>query len=177
MYFAVVENVLQFLKSQKLPNEEIQAAKMEFGINREYKYDELIESGYFASTDISFKLEEFQKYTLLWVGLSKIEHVSLVGVYYDNSKRIEFQNKTRQQALIAAKEKAEAPASTLETNVGEPLVIEEDTSLDEYFRKTRYANYRHITQDDIDKGEGIAPGKIPIRMRVKVTFSLINQEK
>ena len=40
------------------------------------------------------------------LGLAAIPDVSVEGVTYDHSKRIEFQNETRRKALLKAKEKA-----------------------------------------------------------------------
>ena len=172
-----VELVLAFLKKMKIPTEELQTARMEFGENWEYRFSSRVKNGYFASTDIFFKLHDFEKYKSLWMGISQIEYVTVNSVSYDHSKRIEFQNETRKKALLAAKEKAIALAETLGSQIGEPLLIEEDTSMQDYPSIRTFGNSISMDEDDLIKGEGIAPGMIPIKMRMKTVFRLITPDK
>lgn len=149
---------------------------MEFGENWEYRSNSRVKEGYFASTNIFFKITDFQQYRPLWFGLSRFESVTVDGVYYDHSKRIDFQNETRKEALLAAKEKAIVLAETLGSRIGEPLLIEEDASLQEYLRNSRYSNVLSRSENDLNAGEGIAPGTIPIKMKMKLVFRLISPE-
>jgi uncharacterized protein YggE len=137
-----------------------------------------VKEGYYASTDISFKFKDFDKYKSLWIGLSKIAHLEVWGVYYDHSKRIEYQNKTRKKALLAAKEKAEVLAKTLGSEIGEPLLIEEDLSISETWRsRSALSNVLEVADKGSSGGDVLSPGKIPIKIRVKTTFRLITHEK
>ena len=87
---AAVSTVLDFLSVQNLPQNSIQTSGMQFGQNWTYKGREQVKDGFFASTDISFKVKDLAKYTKLWIGLSRLPHVALKGVYYDHSQRIEY---------------------------------------------------------------------------------------
>ena len=102
----IVQSVIVFLGKANIANDDIQTSRMRFGENWEYKNNSRVREGYFASTLISFTLTAFEKYQNLWSGLANIKNVSIQNVNYDHSKRIEFQNKTRLKALLAAKEKA-----------------------------------------------------------------------
>lgn len=166
----IVSQVLRFLEENKLPGKDIQTTRMEFGVNWEDKDDSLVKEGYFGSTGIIFKVEDFRKYNVLWMGLSKIANVSVGGVYYNHSKRIAYQNETRKNALLAAKEKAAALAEALGSSIGEPLLIEEEDG--DSSRLSAVNSFREI-ESGSEMPEGIAPGKIPIRVRVKVAFRLI----
>ena len=122
-------------------------------------------------------ITELEKYASLWAALAAIDSVSIDRVYYDHSKRIEHQNETRQQALLAARAKAKALAETLGSQIGEPLIIEDNSRFRDDLVSPTYSSTRGVTDNDSGDGYGIALGRIPIRMRVKATFRLITQEK
>lgn len=170
----IVENVLQLLTELAVPDKEIQTARMNFGESYEQKNFSLVKKGYFASTSIFFLIEDFQKYKLLWIGLSQIENVSIENVNYDHSKRIDFQNETRIKALLAAKKKADVLANTLGSQIGELLIIDEDSYLQRSnTTPNMLSNVIEIREDDLNMEEGLVPGKIPIRIRIRVVFRLI----
>ena len=173
---ALVKAVLDYLNQQKLPKGSVQTSGMEFGENWVYKARTKVKEGYVASTDISFKIIDLKKYKDLWIGISSLPNVSLTGVYYDHSKRIEYRNETRKKALLAAKKKAEALALALGSKIGKPLFIEEEL--------LRYsvsgANFSNsITTEQGGAAVGntlLAPGQIPIAMQVKVSFLLVTDD-
>jgi len=176
-----VQQVLELLKAQKLPETNIQTARMEFGENREYKNNSWVQEGYFASTDITFKLDDFEQYKALWMGLSGIPNVSVRTVQYDHSRRIEYQNDTRTKAVVAARDKARALAGALDSTIAEPLLIEEDLAGNEgWDREALLNNVRNVSFYEGNGGtrdEQLAPGTIPIRVRVKVAFRLISHNR
>ena len=94
-------------------------------------------------------------------------------INYDRSNRIQLQDETRRNSLPAAGTKAGTLAKTLGSGIRAPLLIEEDASA--------YPSYLNTVNDvrfscKIDNSEILAPGKIPIRVRVKASFRLINPE-
>jgi len=167
--------VLGFLKDQGLPEEDIQTSGMELRENWEYRNQSKVREGYLALTEASFKVHGLRTYEDLWIGLSRLAQVTIDGVYYDHSKRIDYQNDTRAKALLAAKQKAASLAITLGAEIGEPLLIEEDPA--EYESRgpglPAWTNAR-VTDEGAGQSAGaLAPGRIPIRMRVKATFRLL----
>ncbi len=126
-----VQTVLSLLNDTNIKKENIQTARMEFGENWVYKNKTQVKEGYFASTGVSFTILEFEKYNRIWEELSKIQEVSVQNVFYDHIKRIEYQNETRIKAVLEAKNKAEALVKAVGSEIGEPLLIEEDLSLNE----------------------------------------------
>ena len=171
---AAVKAVLDFLNAQELPETDIQTSGMQFGQNWSYEGREKVKDGYFASTDISFQLDNLDKYTKLWIGLSRLPHVALTGVYYDHSQRIEIRNTTRRKALLAAREKAEDLAETLGSKIGRPLLIEE-ASESYGLRTSNFTMSNNITSAGGVPGENadLAPGQIPITMRIRASFLLL----
>jgi uncharacterized protein YggE len=148
---------------------------MEFGDNMEYRFGSQVKEGYFASTIMRFHTSELEKYKPLWIGLADIPGVSVDNVSYDHSKRIEFQNETRQKALLLAKEKATDLAKTLGSEIREPLLIEEDLSVSEGWQEINGSMRNSISSSDegANPKADMAPGKIPITIRVKVSFRLV----
>lgn len=179
-----VQAVLGLLKESKVDDKTIQTSQMEFGENQEYTSGSWVKSGYFARTEISFKVTNFELYKKLWVGLAKISGVSVQGVAYDNSKRIEYRNETRQKALQAAKEKGAAMAKVLGSEIGEPLLVEEDLSVSEGWRGNYAAqaintvnNLQAVENGNTREDTQLSLGTIPVRARVKVSFRLLAASK
>ncbi len=171
-----VQRVLDFLKKAKVDPKALQTSRMQFAENWEYRSSSRVREGYVASTEISFKTTDLELYTHLWQGLADMPGVSVQNVIYDHTRRIEFQNQTREKAILAAKEKATVSARTLGAEIGTPLLLEEDLSPSEGWEMNRNAvlnNLRVIGDEGRGPVEALAPGTIPIRIRVKAAFQLL----
>ena len=176
----ITQQVLGLLKQSGIKEADVQTSRMEFGENWEYRNQSRIKEGYFAATHVCFRTSNLAAYKPIWLGLAEISGVTVDGVYYDHSKRIAYQNDTRRKALNLAKEKAAELAKTLGSEIGEPLAIEEDLSVSEGWQQlstSNAVNRSYQDRSDAPDGAGLAPGTIPIRMRVKVTFRLISTGK
>jgi hypothetical protein len=171
-----VQNVLLLLKNSKLAETNIQTAQMQFGENWEFRAGERFRNGYIATTSISFKLNDFDLYKKLWLGLAEMPSVSVESVNFDHTKRIEYQDETREKAIKAAKEKANALARAIGSEIGEPLFIEEEQ--DEIIRPMMFNNLRMAAAGAAqEEGESVAPGTIPIKVRVHASFRLLTNPK
>jgi uncharacterized protein len=169
-----VQQVLRFLKDAKIDEADTQSSGMRFGENWERRGESQVKEGYTAGTDISFRAKDTSNYRALWLGLAKFPHVTVEGVYYDSSERIARQDETRGKAVLAAKEKASGLAKTIGAEIGEPLLIEEDVDVS---RESGPGgnNVRFVeAQPPGTNEDAIAPGRIPIRARVKVSFRLVS---
>jgi uncharacterized protein YggE len=174
---STVQQVLTLLKDRKVPETKTQTAQMVFGENQEYRNGSWMKEGYFASTDISFTLEDLGQYGPLWMGLSRIPNVSVRAVRYEHSKRIEYQNETRKKAVAAARDKARMLAEALGSTIAELLLIEEDLSATEgWGRGATVYNVRTMEEGAGISEEPLAPGRIPITSRVKVAFRLVSHD-
>src|SRR5262245_61715875 len=101
-HMKVVQTALDFLKKSKVDEKTIQSSRMEFGENWEYRSSSRMREGYVASTEIVFKITNLELYKTLWLGLAKMSSISVQAVTYDHTKRIDYQNQTRQKAILAA---------------------------------------------------------------------------
>ena len=121
---STVQSVLNFLIDNELPEHCIQSSGMEFGENFvTSKLKGRVRSGYQASSSIKFKVTDLSKYKDLWSGISRMDNVSLNGISYDNSKRIKHRKDIRQKALLAAKDKAQKLAETLDSKIGKHFLL------------------------------------------------------
>ncbi len=168
-----IELILSFLKTNKVSDKELQTSRMEFGENIIYKNRENIKDGFFASSNISFKIRDLGKYKTLWLGLSKIKNITINNISYNHSNRIFFQNETRKKALLAAKEKAITLTETLGSKIGKPLLIEEQKNYIQHYRNSSI----NVSGSNGSSNNDIALGKIPITITIKVAFQLITPVK
>ena len=90
----IVKKVLSILKKRGIEEKEIQTARMQFGDNIDL--ESRLKSGYYASTTIAFKSNDFSKYKSLWMDLAQIETISIQTVNYDHSNRIQVFRQTTQ---------------------------------------------------------------------------------
>jgi hypothetical protein len=173
-----VEAVLNLLKDAKVEGKVIQTSHMEFGENREYRDSKWVKEGYFAATSVSFKITDFELYQKLWLGLAKIPQVSVESVEYDHTRRIEYQNETRQKAVLAAREKAAAMARALGSEIGDPLLLDEDVAEESHWgSNSARNNLRVISNDEEPQAQSLALGTIPIKTRVRASFRLMKRQK
>ena len=169
---STVKEVLDFLMENELPEHCIQTSGMEFGEHFiSSKLKGRVRDGYQASSSIKFKVTDLSKYKDLWSGISRMKNVSLNGITYDNSKRIKHQNETRKKALLAAKEKAETLAITLDSEIGKPLFIEEERF---GYSRNNFNNV-YATNEQAVINDAFAPGQIPITVQIKASFSLVTK--
>ncbi|TQV89848.1 SIMPL domain-containing protein [Aliikangiella coralliicola] len=161
--------VMRLLKQHKIDAKDIQTTQMQFGENKQYKHQSWVIEGYFASSQITFKLRDLDKYSKLWKALVKQANVSMNGFSYGHSKYKKIQNEVQQQALLVAKKKAEKLARTLKNKVGRVLVIEEEGS-----NPIRpYVGSRMQAMDASAESQPIAHGTITINARIKAVFQLV----
>ena len=165
-----VVSVLKFLKEQKIEDKNTQTSRIELSENWVNRDRERVKEGYIASAQIAFESANLEQYRELWMGLAKIPDVSVKGVGFDTSKRIDIQNEARLNAVKAAKEKAESLAKALGASIHEPLVIEENSATWPGMYNTR--NTFAAAPGQGANGTSLAPGTISVTSRVQVKFRI-----
>lgn len=167
----LVADAIKRIRQQDIDKKHIQTSGMSFGEHYEYRDNSRVKTGYVASTTITFKMEDFSKYEALWLSLSQVDAVSVHGVSYDYSKRIEAQNDTRIKALMAAKEKAATMAGAMGLVLGDTLEISEEQQ--GYDVVTNKARFQGVAMMEMDTGgSAVSPGTINIDMRIKLVVGL-----
>jgi uncharacterized protein YggE len=166
----VVKDVMELLDDKNVPSGDIQSTRMQLGEFTEDRGTSDAKTRYYASSKVNFMIRDLNKYESIWLELADFDSVESMSVDYSLSNRISYQDETRQRALRAAREKAEAMANTMNAKIIKPLLVEEIQS--SYSgNPTTINDIRN--QDDFNDMKG-APGKIAIRARIKVTFELIS---
>ncbi len=170
-----VATLLKFLKEQKIEDKKLRTSRIELSENLVYRDRNKVKEGYIASTQVSFRLSDLEKYRTLWLGISKQADVSVKGVDFDSSQRIKYQNESRLKAVKAAKEKAQALAEALDSTIHEPLLIEEQGSSTFNLRNNSFMT--NVNGGAIALGQGanwdsIALGTISVTTSVQVKFRI-----
>ena len=171
----IVAKLKAFLRQSQIAEETIQTSRMQLGESFKFTRNERVPDGYAASTDVRFTLDNFARYASIWTGLSEIPGVQIRNVSLDSSERIKYQNEARTKAVLAARDKAKAIAETLGMQAGLPLAVEEDISAVEAFRAVTTnttVNSESMAAFPSGTDQSVAPGTIPVMVRVKAVFSL-----
>lgn len=170
-----VKKTLEFLKTLKIDEKKLQTSNMQFGEEWDYSNRQRTRIGYFASTDISFTITDFDLYQKLWFGLAQIDGVSIQNTQYSHTDRIKYQNESREKAAKAAREKAETLAAALGRKVSYALKIEE-VAAPQIYNANIYANFASNSVGEYaasSTGETLALGQLTISTSVRVTFMLV----
>ena len=167
-----VSAVLAFLRQQKIAEKKIQTSQLQLAEDWEYIGGQRIKKGYYAATVVSFESPSLENYPSLWKGLSQLPSVSIEGIMFDVSNRIQIQEDIPIQALLAAKKKAERLASALETRIGQPLLIEEEASRrDDVRAAIAFSAQRRAAESE---NQSLSPGTLSIQARIKAVFPLLH---
>ena len=163
-----LQKLLNYIKGQGIKADKIQTQHMQLSENWNYEHGKRFKQGYFASSSLSFE-SKIKAYTALWKGLATLENVSVNSSRFSIGDRLPFQKEARILALKAAKEKAVIMAEALDMKVGKPLIIEDQSySVDvrqpqmEMMRSAKFSDSSPI----------VAPGKLDVRMQVRVVFEI-----
>ncbi|MEM7431278.1 MAG: SIMPL domain-containing protein [Pseudomonadota bacterium] len=165
-----VANLIDLLEDAGVDKDDMQTSRMQFGENWEYKNNSRVRVGYNASTSVVFELKSIDDYAKMWLRFASLPGVSVTNVSFDHSKRKKLYKQARIDALVAARSKAEDMAAALDTAIGDPLRIEEETQPN--YSVTANARLRADSEGIAGGSGGIAAGLITIQARVRVTFVL-----
>lgn len=168
-----VSKVLDVLKDRGIPDKDIQTSGIR--INKNYWSSENDKNKeYTASNYITFVLKDVAKYYDITTELIKIEHVYITYSNYDYSNIIETRKHAREQALVAAKSKAEEMALVLDQAIGKPLLISEEPVYDYY--PTQFNSVtQQGTQNYSSNSYMLQEGMLNVDAKVKVVFELITK--
>lgn len=164
-----VASVLDYLVESGLSSKEIKTSSMQLQENWVYRNNSRLQEGYYALTSISFKTSEFESYLNYWKQLSTFNNLTIKGVNFDVSNRIEIQHKTRIAAALKAKEKAISLSEALNSRIVEPLLIEEISG---YSPAPRNAMMKMEMRGAPNDNSPISPGTETVRAQVKTVFRI-----
>lgn len=162
-----LSQLLAYLKQEALAEKHIKTEQMHLSENWNYENGKRFRQGYVANTGLVF-VSSLEAYTSLWKGLARFDGLSIDGTHFELSNQLEQQQRVRNEALLVAQKKARAMANTLGADIGKPLYIEDlNWGDDVHVPQTEMKMMSRNSSPDI-----VAPGKLEIRMRVKVDFEI-----
>ena len=166
--------VLDKLQGFGIDKELIQTSGMRLGEDWDTAHRQRKFLGYEATTGITFTLKDFSRYERIWIELSRVSGLAILGVNLDHSDRISFQDRARVDAVKAARRKAADMAEALEVKLGPPLEVEEIQS-----GSSGPWPAMKMMQNSVSEMAGggglepsLAPGKIPVTVKVRCVFEL-----
>lgn len=162
-----VARVVKLLRKHGVKKKDIQTTHMQLSENKQYRKNEWLKLGFFASSQINFKLTDLKKYKALWDGLAEFSEVSSNGFSYSHSDAEKIKSELRNEALVNAKVKAMSMAKVLSMRAGKPLVINETSASPSPVRAERM-----MTAQGMKGQENISVGRIEYRMNVSVVFEM-----
>ena len=165
-----VGTVLDYLKSNRVADKDVKTSHMQLNEEWEYRNQSRLKVGYYAFTRISFKTSDFDDYVRLWTELAKFSNIAIENVNYGVSEIIEIQKKTRVEAVLAAKTKAQELASVLGAELAEPLLLEEITTGTDTSNQMLNVSLAGARMEQA-RG-GVSPGTESISMQVKVVYRI-----
>lgn len=162
----VVDAVIKYLKSQGVPEKNIQTDYV--NLNKNYNYDNKTYS-YVANQAISIKLDDLKNYEKIMSGLLKVGLNRIDGVQFKSSKMESYMADARKKAVIDAKSKATDYANALGQSIGKAISISELETNN--FPPMYRMNEMKASSDSMEQ-ETIAPGELEIKTKVTVAFEL-----
>ena len=158
--------VLDVLKKLNIPDKDIRTT----GINMQKVKDTYKKTvNYTVKNSISFKTSDISQYAIITQELIKIDNVYIQNTLLTSTKAIETRVKAREEALLAAKKKAEEMAAVLNMSIGNPVLITENQG--SYYPSPFNVSYN--TQPLMESNPDIfKSGMLSISSSVKVVFLL-----
>ena len=170
-----VAGALSILAKAGIAESDIQTSRMQFGENWVFKESSEVMEGYFARTDVTFDTESVNSYSSLWKQFARAPGVSVAYVGFDHSDRISLRNEARNDALLAAKNKAESMVAVLGSTLGPPIAIREEPADGRRQSSNLFSLYAEAPGGAGSSGD-LSVGRIAIQARVTVSFELRNPD-
>jgi len=160
-----VNQLLQILKSSGINSEDIEVSPITLGKNYEYSGRERTQNGFYSQVIVSFILKDLSGYYNLTDKLTANDNFEITNAYY-NISDYEKQNKIAyENALKAAKEKAEYMSKTLGLTLGDVLEIDENANT------PGYPNPFNTMTRENNKNEN-PYGNVTIRRSIRVKLAI-----
>lgn len=165
---ATINEVLQFLKGQKIDEKYITTQYVR--LNKNYNYNTKTYS-YNASQTLSVVLKDLSKYETVMNGLVESGVNRIGGIAFASSKKESLEAEARIKAMQDAKKKATAYAQALDQTIGKAV------SISEFQPQINNPGpmYKMAMSMDAESGGGqqtLSPGELEIIARVNVRFVL-----
>ncbi len=161
-----LNELMTILKSNGINSNDIDVSPITLGKNYENDVNrERRQKGFFTEVRITFLLKDLSKYFELTNKISSSNHFEIISSSYGISDYEQQHKKAYENALKAAKEKAEYMTKALGVKLGEVLEIDENNSWQSYANP-----FNTVTK--VNSQDGLVSGKVTIRRSVRVRFAI-----
>ncbi len=166
-----VGEVLRIIRESGVGEDDVQTGRMQFGENWTHRGGSRVREGFFASTSVAFRNDDFDAYVELWQAFAQNEDVSVRNVGLEYAGARELRGELRVRAVKEAKRRAERMAAALEVKVGPPLLIDD---LESGVSPGPMPVGMMRTMDAMggDREQVVAPGQLTFESKVRVVFEL-----
>ncbi|HIB37338.1 SIMPL domain-containing protein [Mesonia sp.] len=170
----VMNEVLKYLKSEKIPQKNIQTEYVRLGKNvQTSKYGNVPNAvNFYANQSISILLTDVSKYDEITQGLLELGINGINSVQFRSSEIEMYEADARLKAIKNAKEKAEAYAKALEVKVGAPILISESSSNN--FAQPQVYRMMEMKQSSASNNQTLAVGEMEVTAQIQINFSILN---
>jgi len=163
---AVIDAVIKYLKSIKLPTEDYQTQRV--NLYKNYDSDKKKYS-FTASQTIVIHLKDLSKYDTMMMGLVDAGVNNIQGVQFKTSKIAQYESEARIKAVADAKLKANDYAGALNQKVGKAIVVTDNSQT--YYPPMMRAMKFEASDSAMPK-ETLAIGEITVTANVNISFEL-----
>ncbi len=147
--------------------EQIELRNHRIGKNFETIDRKRVQKGFYSERSFLITLTDVSKLDLVSQELASVKDIAVSSTSFQRSDEIDIRKKLRIEALVAAKEKAEAMAAVYGQKVGLPLHIEENSGGGVF--SPNFIN----TRNTFSTAEGSsANGRVTLSATVRTTFEL-----
>ncbi len=160
-----VNQLLQILKGEGISHDDIEVSPITLGKNYDYSERERVQKGFYALVNVSFKLKDLSKYYDLTDKLASNENFEVISSGYDISDYEAQNQRANENALKAAKAKAEYMCNALGLSLGDVLEIDETENAQPYPVPL------NTMMKESNQNENPF-GKVTIRRTVRVKFAI-----
>ncbi len=163
-----VNEVLKFLKKQKIEDKDVRTEYM--NLKKDYDYNTKTYS-FSANQAISIKLRDLKKYEGVMKGILDSGVNRIDGIDFSSSNKIALESQARKKAMENALMKAKEYAGVLNQNVGKAILISEFSSQNgpqPRFKQMMMSS----SADGSMESESISLGEMEIRTTINVSFLL-----
>ena len=163
-----IDNIIKYLKGQKLPAADYQTQRVNLGKNYDYTKKK---NTYVASQTIVIHLKDLSKYDALMMGLTDAGVNTIDGVSFKTSKQTQYESEARVKAVADAQKKAADYTGALGQKLGKALQVTDNTQT-YYPQVMRTAMYKSEDSMNMPK-ETLAIGEITITANVNISYQLL----
>jgi len=177
----IVKRVFEVASDMQIDSKNVQTDYINIEPRYQDSYTEKNFIGYFVRKNIIITLKDLTKFEELYTRVLEAGVNYIHGVDFRTSELRKYRDQARALAIRAAQEKAVALAGELSQEIGDPLLIQENSNYwwsgySSWWGSSGTGMYQNVVQNSgqepVDTEGTLAPGQIAVAANVTVEFVL-----